>query len=220
MQNTLFGLYHFLTYLDIALYFFLTIILLKNYGKLPDTLKVFSIFEPLVFVVGAVSLLMGKLSIPNTQIFHIFLFVQLIWITGYYLKLFGNNQIRYIIIVAAVTTTAYLVSQYLVHWNNMIAQLGGLLYFITNLLFVGYAIFFYLYSIVGKEKVRFPLINAAILIYFSGSSVIFLFGDYLAKMDLAPQMVVWILNVLLHIIFVLLIFVDIWKTLYPGKRIL
>lgn len=220
MQEVLYRIYQILTYVDIVAFFVLTALLLFSFNRLTTTLKWFTVFEFLVFVIVLVALIMAKMAIPNTILFHSVFFAQLLWLVIYYQQLFKQTKAANVIAGVGAVCLAWAIVKYTTDWDEIKGQLGGQLYFMSNLLFIGFSIVYYVYTLTGLAKLNHPLINAAVLIYFSGTSVIFLFGDYLLKIDTGVQAMIWILNVLLHIIFVLLIFVDIWRTLYPGKRIL
>ncbi len=220
MQEILYRIYQILTYVDIVAFFVLTALLLFSFNRLTTTLKWFTVFELLVFVIVLVALIMAKLAIPNTVLFHSVFFAQLLWFLIYYQRLFKGTKAAQVIAGVGFVSITWAIIKYVTKWEEIKGQLGGQLYFMSNLLFIGLSIVYYVYTLTGLAKLSHPFINAAVLIYFSGTSVIFLFGDYLLKIDTGVQAMIWILNVLLHIIFVLLIFVDIWKTLYPAKRTL
>lgn len=220
MNEGYFRFYQILTYVDIVIFLVLTVFLVFNIKKMPLALKIFSYFEFVMFAIGLVSLVMAKLSIPNTLLFHLFFFVQFIWISTFYYFLLKENVFSKVVLSTTGVFLGVSVWQYVTNWTELTSKYGGLLYFISTLIFIAFAILFYIKQLTQSSKSKYPFINAAIVIYFSTTSVIFLFSKYYYLEGSEGQIVLWILNVLLHIIFVLLIFVDIWKTLYPAKRIL
>lgn len=220
MSEGYFRFYQILTYVDIVIFLVLTVFLISNIRKIPLALKIFTYFEVLMFVIGLVSLVMAKLYISNTLLFHVFFVVQFAWISTFYYLLFEGNIFSKVVLGASGLFLAVSIWQYAAKWTELTSKYGGVLYFISTLIFIGYAILFYFKQLMGSSKSNYPFINAAIVIYFSTTSVIFLFSKYYYLEGSEGQIVLWILNVLLHIIFVLLIFVDIWKTLYPAKRTL
>jgi hypothetical protein len=159
------------------------------------------------------------LSIRNTFLMHFLLFSQLIGLTLYYRQLFIHTSAAKFILLAGIVAVAGFSVYYIDNRATIIWQLGGKPYFISNLLFLAYAILYYFYTLRGT-RLAYPLINAAVLIYFSTTSVIFLFGDQLKELPVQPQRMVWILNALVHMLFVLLIFADVWKTLYRAPKAL
>lgn len=220
MNEGYFRFYQILTYVDIVIFLVLTVFLVLNIKKMPLALKIFSYFEFVMFAIGLVSLIMAKLSISNTLLFHLFFFVQFMWISTFYYFLLEGNVFSKVVLSSTGVFLGIAVWQYIANWAELTSKYGGLLYFISTLIFIAFAILFYFKQLTQSSKSKYPLINAAIVIYFSTTSVIFLFSKYYYLEGSEGQIVLWILNVLLHIIFVLLIFVDIWKTLYPAKRTL
>lgn len=207
-----------LTYIDIAYFFFVAVYLLLHRQQLKTPLQVFSLFFGAVFIIALAQFILSVAAIRNTALFPIFLFMQMAWLTIYYYQLFKGSIMARIVLLSAIACTIGFIIEYQRQWHQIKEQLGGLLYFISNLLFVGYSLLFFIATISGNQKPKYTLINTGILLYFSGSSAIFLFGDYLSKIDLESQVIVWIFNVLLHIVFLILIHTEVWKTLHKDKR--
>jgi len=109
--------------------------------------------------------------------------------------------------------------KYATDWNQVINKVGGVYYFMSTALFVVFAVLFYVLMLTDKIKPKYQLINAGVLIYYSCSSVIFLFSKYYYQKGFEGQMILWNLNVILHILFLLLIFVDVWRMLYLRPKI-
>lgn len=210
--------FQILTYVDIIAFFVLTVFLLTNIKRLPLVLKVFSLFEPVVFLIVLVSLILAKLSMSNTLYFHLLYFVQLFWFTVFYYQVLKEWKFNKVILISSGAFLLFSVWKYLTDWADMTEKVGGIYYFISTLLFVGFAVLFYILMLVGEVKPRFQLINAGILIYYSCSSVIFLFSKYYYLDGFDAQMILWVINIVLHILFVILIFVDVWRTLHPRPK--
>jgi hypothetical protein len=218
MSQIISQVFQVLTYVDITFFLVLTVFLIYNIKKLPSALKIFSYFEFVVFVIAASALIMAKLYINNTLLFHLLLVIQLIWLSTHYYLIFSGTIISKIVLWVSGTFFLILAWQYSSDWKGQTDKFGGVLYFISTLLYVIYAIMFYANMLTGKVKPKYPLINAAILIYYSSTSVIFLFSKYYYLEGFEGQMILWIFNVLLHMLFVILIFADVWKALFTNKK--
>lgn len=219
MTEVISRVFQVLTYVDIIVFFVLTVFLLMHLKKLPLVLKVFSFYELLVFVIVLVSLVLAKFSISNTPYFHILYFVQILWFTSFYYKVLKEWKFNFSVIIVAAVFLLFSLWKYTTDWHEITSKVGGIYYFISTLLFVGFAVLFYSLMLVGKVRPKFQLINAGVLIYYSCSSVIFLFSKYYYVKGFDEQMILWVINIVLHILFLFLIFVDVWKTLYPRQKI-
>lgn len=209
--------FNILTYVDIFYFLCVTVFMLLHIKKLPLPLKVFSFFFAAMFILGLSTFIMSLAYMRNTSLFPLFLFIQLAWFTVFYYQLFSGTKTSLFILLASAACTIGFIAEYVKNWHNIKEQLGGTLYFISNVLFVAFAVLYYAISIGSTQKLKYPLINAAVLIYFSGTSVVFLFGNYLSTIELSSQVMVWIFNVLLHIVFLTLINIEAWKVLHKNR---
>lgn len=208
-----------LTYIDIIVFFVLTVSLISNFQRLPLVLKIFSCFNFIAFIIGASSLILAKLSIANTPLFHLIFFIQILWFTVYYFMVLKEWRFSKSILIVSGIFLGISFWKYATDWNQVINKVGGVYYFVSTALFVVFAVLFYVLMLTDKIKPKYQLINAGVLIYYSCSSVIFLFSKYYYQKGFEGQMILWNLNVILHILFLLLIFVDVWRMLYPRPKI-
>lgn len=218
MLRTVSIIFQVLTYVDILFFLILTVFLFINLRRLSWGLKIFTFFLGGVFAINALSLTLAKFYIPNTPLFHLLFFVQIIWFAiHYYLQLKEWTYNKSILIISGIFL-AVSIWKYATDWIEMTHQIGGLYYFISTVFFVAFAVLFYILMLMGKITARHQLINAAILIYYSCSSVIFLFSKYYYQKGFESQMILWVFNIILHMLFVALIFVDVWRTLKSDKK--
>lgn len=220
MQKIISWVFQVLTYIDITAFLVLTVFLLLNYRRLPLVLKIFSCFEVVAFCIGASSLILAKLYIANTPLFHILYFIQILWFTVYYYVVLKEWRFNKSILIASGIFLGISIWKYADDWVEITSKVGGVYYFLSTALFVAFAVLFYVLMLTEKIKPKYQLINAAILIYYSCSSVIFLFSKYYYLEGFEGQMILWIFNVVLHILFVILIFVDVWRMLYLRPKTL
>jgi hypothetical protein len=211
-------LFQFLTYVDIVFFLTLIIFLWVSIKQLPFELKVFSYFETIIFAIGASSLIMAKLYINNTLLFHLLLVVQLVWLSAHYYLVFKGTRISNTVLLASSIFSLVVLWKYTTDWEAQTEKFGGVLYFVSSLLYVGYAILFYANLLFGKIKPKFQYINAAILIYFSTTPVIFLFSKYYYLQGFEGRVILYIFNLIIHMVFLTLIFIETWKTLRPTPK--
>lgn len=188
--------------------------------KLSGVLKVFTVFTFIVFIIGSVSLYLAKVSKFNTHYFHLLFFFQWAWFVIYYYTLFPVKWPRLIMAIVVGIATIIFVAYYIHNWPGVITQLGGPLYFVSTILILGFSLSYYFYNLTQRKSIRYYFINAGVLIFYSGHSVIFLFGNYLLLVTSKKLIYLWMFNTLLHIVFLSLIFIEIWKQVYPNKKTL
>jgi|MDTD01.3.fsa_nt_gb hypothetical protein len=218
MLRTVSIVFQVLTYVDIIFFLILTVFLLFNLKRLPWELKIFSFFVSIVFAINALSLGLAKFSIPNTPLFHLLFFVQIIWFVIHYFLVLKEWVYNKSILIFSGGFLGLSIWKYATDWVEVTNKIGGLYYFISTVFFVVFAVLFYVLMLMGKITPKYQLINAAILIYYSCSSVIFLFSKYYYLEGFEGQMILWVFNIILHMLFVLLIFVDVWRTLHPRPK--
>ena len=86
--------------------------------------------------------------------------------------------------------------------------------FITSFPIIIYSTF-YLYNLLNKKK-DFYYINLGLLIYLFGSTVLFLVGNLVAKLDNNLNDIPWILNSVLYIMYQIFILAE-WKINFSKK---
>jgi hypothetical protein len=88
---------------------------------------------------------------------------------------------------------------------------------------IGYAVL-YFYNLIGNESEAsvesksLRLVNSAVIIYYSGSLFIFMYGKY-AFENIRPYLVLWAFNSVLNIIFHLLILLGLWKAFFRKRTL-
>lgn len=211
--------YNVVRYIDISFFLILNLFIYYKFKKLSNVLRLFGVFTTILFAIALISIVISRIGKFNLPYFHLFLFIQWAWLSTYYLQLHWGKM-RTMLAILATLATIYFAIHYAQNWPNVIMQLGGSPYFISNIIFIVYAVVYYFYNLMSKTSLKYPYINAGVIIYFSGSSVIFLFGDYLKVIPLDKQIFLWIFNAILHIAFLALILIEIWKQVYPNKKTL
>jgi len=91
----------------------------------------------------------------------------------------------------------------------------------SQIIIIFYAISYY-FSILYERTKATPvlnLLNAAILIYYAGSFFVFMFSDLLLKnLDKESQLIFWIFNALLYLVFQLIVIFAGWKAYLTTKK--
>ena len=74
---------------------------------------------------------------------------------------------------------------------------------------------FHFYNILNEKK-KYYYLNTGILLYLFGSTVLFISGNLITRLDLAPSKIVWILNSLLYIVYQFFILLE-WREIFLNK---
>jgi hypothetical protein len=75
---------------------------------------------------------------------------------------------------------------------------------------------FHFYNILNEKK-RYYYLNTGILLYLFGSTVLFMSGNLISRLDLALSKIVWILNLLLYIVYQIFILLE-WREIFYKKN--
>lgn len=189
-------------------------------GNKSKAVKYFAIYLTLTFCVLVASLLIVDyhelLHIKQNNLFlsHFYFIFQFIFLTLFFSQLFNKKQRRSQKIISAIVFSV-LIIQYT--WNPELYYKFNLLeIFITSFPLVIYSIF-HLYNSLSKSG-KFMYINAGILIYLSTSSLIFILGDYLSKIDRDIASYAWFLNRIFYVGYLILILIEWKKSLWRTKN--
>ena len=76
---------------------------------------------------------------------------------------------------------------------------------------------FHFYNILNEKK-KYYYINTGILLYLFGSTVLFISGNIISRLDLAPTKIIWMLNSVLYIVYQIFILLE-WKEIFIKKQL-
>lgn len=171
-------------------------------------MKIFTWYGIAMCLIQCTSFIYNYLAIHNLYLSHFYFVLQFIILSFFYLKLLKDDQ-RKVVKVGLVLTLFALAIQYLCD-DSMVWQFNLFEIFITSFMLSMYAIFHF-YNLLNEDK-RLYYINAGILIYLFGSSVVFLSGNVVAKLTTELNRFTWLLNAILYIIYQLLILFELRQT--------
>lgn len=196
-------------YSGILLLLFCVVLYIKNFVKAEsDTLKYFIYYLVVTFCVQLYSMILAHFGENNLYLSHFYFVPQFLLLSCYYKKLFSNFQ-KKIVNGTLVIVLIILAFQY-VMTPSLFAQFNVLEIFITSFPIVVYSIM-HLYNSLTK-KGDYLFINAAVLLYLSTSTLVFILGDYFATLGKSKLVVnIWDFNRVVYIVFLLLILAE-WKT--------
>ncbi len=185
-----------------------------------DSLKWFTYYLSISFCIQIIAKSLGINKIPNLPLLHLYSLLEFIIISIFYKKVLVEETgfqkwINYILGIGSVLIIANsLFLQPLTAFNSNAKAF-------SQIMIIGYAIYYY-FSILHERTnatTVLNLLNAAILIYFAGSFFVFMFSDLLLKqLDKDTQLLFWIFNALLYLVFQLIVIFAGWKAYLTTKK--
>lgn len=150
-------------------------------------------------------------GIGNLFLSHYYFISQFILLSFFYKSLFGTHQKRLVDVLMLVVLSVLAVR--LVINPSIYFRFDLFETFICGLPLVIYSII-HLYNSLSKSK-AYLYINAAVLIYLSTSTLIFILGNYLSNKLKSEVDAIWMINSILYLIFLVLIFIEWYKNFRP-----
>ena len=146
----------------------------------------------------------------NLFLLNVFVFFQFILFSLFFFNLFENSKIRTLVKVVAVVVFVGLITQF---WfdNSVFMGYNPLGYLITMLPIIVYGLFAIFRAVVFNKLNDYLLISFGLVMYLSSSLIVFLSTTLLSKLSLFQFNNIYILNNITYIIFLTLIFINIWK---------
>ena len=195
-----------------------------QWKNLSGALKIFVLYlgwNFLIEVAAKLDLHYQLLGGNNLPLLHIYTLGEFILLFLFYVKLIerpqwlhDNRQLLLWSISGLIILNSIFI-QNIFEFNTYAKTL-------VQLILIGCAIL-YFFNQAGKEQEPNPearglrIINSAILIYYSSSLVIFMFGNFLLTVE-TNEFYLWIVNASLNILFHLLIFIALWSLLSRKVR--
>ncbi len=189
------------------------ILFFKQILKTNKSFKIFTFYLLFIFIVQIISGFFQYLTINNLFLSHFYFVGQFVFLSFFYLTIIKNEFQRKVIERGVVFGLCLLGVQY-GYDPSLFFRFNLFEIFVTSFLLIIFATF-HLYNLLGKKK-EFYYINLGILIYLSGSTVLFLVGNLTSKFNSAFSKLPWILNSVLYIVYQIFILIE-WKVSFSKK---
>ena len=199
------------------------IVLILFYYKLPEGHKRLTPFIIITVITEFVADYLSVKSIPNLFLLHIYTALEFGCWTYYYLWLFRKNRsLRNLLFKAGMIIPLILLANSL--FLEPVTVFNSNAKTLISLVLITYA-FIYFFKSFGKLDLSRPvpksnmLINFGVLIYYSSSLFIFMFSKLLNVKDVnyPHQMVLWVMNSFVYVIFLILLLVSLWTVFSKTK---
>lgn len=189
------------------------------FKRRPD-LKWFEINLIWVLLVQVSASQLARIYGNNLPLLHLHTWVEFLLISLFYQEiLFVNYKInRYFYhFVGLITLLLVCNSMFLEPLTGYNSNAKGL----TQIIIISYSVSYFFNRIsidVVKSNLILNQINAAILLYYSGSLFIFTFAKFLAANSEIESGHFWKFNAFMYLVFQILILIATWRLVFPGAK--
>lgn len=190
------------------------LLLLKGFFKEKKSFKVFGIYCFAMFIVQMRANYLSRQHINNLYLSHYYFITQLIILSYFYYLILKEDFQKKTVVIASSIGLIILGIQYYLH-PKYYFEFNLLEIFITSFLLVIYAVF-QLYNQLSSEK-EYQYLNIGILVYLFGSTVFFLAGNLMIKLNKTINDLTWNFNNLLYVVYQCFILFEIYKMNYKRK---
>ncbi len=200
-----------------SLILLINLILFVSVFKLKDkAFKIYTIYLGFILIIQVLSEILILRKMNNLFLSHFYFVFQFVFLTFFYLNIINVPLQRKIIKVFFSLCILILLVQYSV-FDELFFQFNLFEIFITSYLLIIYSTF-HLYNMLNSKK-EFYYINIGILIYLFGSTVLFLLGNLMAKLNSKLSILTYTFNSVIYMIYQLLVFVEIIKIKKECKQL-
>ncbi|VXB61931.1 conserved membrane hypothetical protein [Flavobacterium sp. 9AF] len=145
---------------------------------------------------------------------HFYFIIQFLLLSLFYYKILNNSFQRKIIKITVPLCLGILSLQYYLNFESF-DKFNLFEIFITSFLIIIFSMFHF-YNILNEKK-EYYYLNTGILLYLFGSTVLFISGNLITRLELASSEIIWILNSFLYIIYQIFILLE-WKEIFYNKK--
>lgn len=178
------------------------------------TFRIFFFYIGYIFLFQIVLFLFWLFKINNIFLSHFYFIIQFVLLSFFYRELFkGKNQKR-VINAVMITIISIIIIQY-IFTPGLFNKFNLSEIVLTSVPLIMYSIIHF-YNILGKKK-EYVYINSGVLLYLSGSTLLFVAGNYIVASDSILNKSIWIINSILFVVYQILIFVEWRKSFYKKK---
>lgn len=202
MLSTLTNIGNILLFLNLVLF-------AKCFLSQGKAFSIFTFYLVLMFVIQISSNIMSKLNINNLYLSHFYFIGQFIVLGLFYGTIFKTQKLKKNILLLGLMGLAVILVQYIFDPSQFF-KFNLFEISITSLLVLIFAVI-HLYNMLTEKK-EFYYINWGIIIYLSGSTILFIAGNLVVTFNREYTIWPWILNSFLYIIYQLFITYEWYKS--------
>lgn len=193
------------------------VFLVQSWFRLPVPFKYFASLLSFSFLIQLVAHIIWfqhetNKQVNNLYLLHFYTIIEFILISMIYREVFKQNQflskyfVLFIGLISGFIIANSIFLQPITVFNSNAKTL-------TQVIYIAYAVGFFLNATHHQTESYHNVlktINSAILLYYTGSLFIFMFGNVFFQLDEFHR-IFWVANAVLYLIFQLLVFTAIWQ---------
>lgn len=191
-----------------------TILFLKGFSVNGKAFRIFVCYLIIMFLIQITASFLQYFKINNLFLSHFYFILQFVLLSFFYLNLDLNELQSKIVKIGFVFCLLVLTVQNTLD-SSLLLKFNLFEIFITSFLLIIYATF-HLYNMLNKKR-EFYYVNFGILVYLFGSTVLFLVGNIINKLNDKFNDYTWLLNSALYVIYQLFILYE-WKVNFSIKK--
>ncbi len=180
---------------------------------MPRSFYIFTFYLFVMIIIQSCTSYLKSIHVNNLFVSHYYFILQFVLLSLFYLNIIDNAFQKKTIKITVPFCLLILGIQYYLN-NDLYEKFNLFEIFITSFLLIIFSMFHF-YNILNEKK-KYYYINTGILLYLFGSTVLFISGNLISKLDLAPSKIVWILNSLLYIVYQVFILIE-WMEIFIRK---
>ncbi len=187
---------------------------IKLNKKMPRSFYIFTFYLLVMIVIQFFTSYLKSIHKNNLYLSHFYFILQFILLSFFYLEIIKNPFQRKVIKIAVPFCLTLLGLQYYLN-EELLHKFNLFEIFVTSFLIIIFSMFHF-YNILNEKK-KYYYLNTGILLYLFGSTVLFISGNLITRLDLAPSKIIWILNSVLYIVYQVFILLE-WKEIFLNKE--
>lgn len=182
----------------------LSVITFLKFEKNELPWKIIAVYLIGSFITQGIATVYWLLGLNNLTILHIYSLFQFIAFSAFYWSTTNKKVKKQLIVIVSGVVSCLLIVNSI--WNEPLREFNSLGIFISNGTIMVYAVS-YFFEVLSAEvsTKKHIIINSGILLFMCESLVVFLFGNFLKKIEPIDQAGLWYAHISTYIFFLILI---------------
>lgn len=195
--------------IGLLLLFFNTAIYFQRFRQLMKPLKILAIYFLLILILQIVTRILSVNKIDNLFLSHYYFVIQFVLLSLFYRKIIENQAYKKAIVIITYVVVTLIILQYFFqpesyHKFNLAEIIA------CSLPIILHSVVFFFQNI-AKVKKEFVYITSGIFLYLLCSTLIFVAGNYIPKIETFWYQFIWVMNAFLYIVYQFLISIEWYK---------
>lgn len=193
----------------------LILFLIKINKRRPKSFLIFTFYLLIIALVQYYSSCLSGKGENNLFLSHVYFISQFVILSFFFLEILQTTFQKRVLKISIPVCLIILGIQYYFD-TELFYKFNLFEIFITSFLLIIFSMFHF-YNILNESK-KYYYINAGILLYLFGSTVLFISGNLIATFEISSSEIVWMLNSFLYIVYQIFILTEWWKMFLEKKN--